>query len=73
MATHHCIGNPCWICFPNTHPKPKDKFYDYFSKRVQDYSFKENNISTLLEEMLIQIFQSGIDEDEHFRCNEEIF
>lgn len=37
-----------------------------------NYSFKENKISSLLEEMLIQVFESGVDEDEHFRCNQDI-
>jgi hypothetical protein len=69
MATHHCIGNPCWICYPEYAPKQESHFWKNI---VQSYTFKDNNISSLLEEMLIKVFQSGIDEDAHFRCNDDL-
>ncbi|WP_227634292.1 hypothetical protein, partial [Klebsiella pneumoniae] len=69
---HHCIGNPCWICFPQLAPKPNERLYDYWQNRIQDYTFKENQISSLLEEMLMEIFKSGLDEDAHFRCNNDL-
>lgn len=27
MATHFCIGNPCWICYPKYDPKPSKSLY----------------------------------------------
>jgi hypothetical protein len=27
MATHSCIGNPCWICYPQLKPRSLDGNY----------------------------------------------
>jgi hypothetical protein len=72
MATHHCIGIPCWFCYPEFAPKQEEENYNFPLNVMQSYTFKDNNISSSLEEMLIKIFQSGIDEDEHFRCNQDL-
>jgi hypothetical protein len=72
MATHHCIGNPCWICYPDLAPKREERLYDYWQQRIQDYQYPNNQISNLLKEMIIDIFKSGLDEDMYYRCNQDI-
>lgn len=66
MATHHCIGNPCWLCFPDYAPKPDEKIYPI----MLSYQFRDNKISELLEDLLVDVFQSGIGEDAHYRCDD---
>jgi hypothetical protein len=68
MAAHYCIGNLCWICYPEYAPKPEDKIYKYWPEISQERQIPENKISGLLESLLISVFDQGLDEDEHFRA-----
>jgi hypothetical protein len=72
MTTHHCIGNPCWICYPDLAPKSEDKHYIFLQDRLLAHQFTAHKMSDLLKEMLIEIFESGLGEDAHYRCNQDL-
>lgn len=65
MSTHYCVSNPCWICFPEYAPKLKDSFG--YQNYLQNHVILEDNISELLENLIIEVFDQGLDEDRHFR------
>jgi len=67
MATHYCIGNPCWICYPEYAPKQSDNIYQYWPEMERERQIPENKISGLLERLLIDVFEQGLDEDTHYR------
>lgn len=60
MATHHCVGSPCWICYPQLAPQPQPY-----------YKIPENKISNVLRDLLVAVFKQGLDEDEHFRVADD--
>lgn len=66
--THFCIGNPCWICFPDSAPKQENKYYTFQSERTVTLKLPGTKISPLLSKLLTAIFKQGLDEDEHFRA-----
>lgn len=65
---HYCIGNPCWICYPQLTPQNNQNVF-------LETSFTPNNsfllsalkLSPELKALLFEVFQRGLDEDEHFR------
>lgn len=48
-STHYCIGNPCWICFPNMVPDNLK------------FSYHKSVISDGLKDLLAFIFKNGLD------------
>ena len=66
MPTHYCIGNPCWICYPQLAPKQ-----DPWPQIIQYRLTPDDDISGLLEQMLVDVFEQGLDEDTHYRAMPE--
>lgn len=62
MATHYCIGNPCWICNPSLAPQDGP-----WPRITQDRLIPEKGISGVTRELLLAVFEQGLDEDTHFR------
>jgi hypothetical protein len=65
---HYCIGNPCWICYPEYAPKSDNQHFDFWNNRIAAFTLPEKNISGVLRELLLAVFRQGLDEDEHFRA-----
>ena len=63
MATHYCIGNPCWICFPEYAPKTDDEHYEFWKEDAEERMIPEFGISGKLHQLLVDIFIQGLDED----------
>lgn len=64
---HYCIGNPCWICFPEYAPTPENKDYNIvWNEELKSRVIPDNNISGKLRDLLIRVFEQGLDEDTHF-------
>lgn len=61
--SHGCIGNPCWICYPEYAPK-----HDPWPQILQDRIVPEQGISGRLRELLESVFRQGLDEDTHYRA-----
>jgi hypothetical protein len=55
--SHSCISNPCTICYPS------------LNKVNQVYTF--TNLASNLTELLVWIFEEGLDEDAFYRFHEE--
>jgi hypothetical protein len=64
MPTHHCIGNPCTICFP-----PSNIVNPYFNQAI-DSRYFTSGISDSLRSLLIDVFKRGIEHNAHFGGNE---
>lgn len=65
MANHYCISNPCWICYPEYAPKSTEKHYTFFSSEIEARKIPESGISGIARELLIAVFEQGLDEDIH--------
>ena len=65
---HYCIGNPCWICYPEYAPKSDNKNFEFWNNHLAALQLPENKISGVLHELLLAVFRQGLDEDEHFRA-----
>jgi hypothetical protein len=55
---HHCIGNPCWICFPQHAPKIETLFYSW--NKILD-KFPNYTMNTFIQEIIVKVFKSGLD------------
>jgi len=62
MATHYCIGNPCWICYPALAPTKEP-----WPQILQERHIPEEGISGITRGLLLAVFDQGLDEDTHFR------
>lgn len=63
---HYCIGNPCWLCYPDLAPKLDNKnFWEY---KIATLQLLDDKISGVLRELLLSVFRCGLSEDEHFRA-----
>lgn len=58
---HYCIGMPCWICYPEHAPKLNGDTYNLAP-------LQNDQISDSVKEFLVDVFESGIGEDAHFRA-----
>lgn len=66
---HYCIGNPCWICYPEFAPKQDNKnYYTFQGERAVTLKLPGNKISPLLSKLLTAVFKQGLSEDEYFRA-----
>jgi hypothetical protein len=75
MATHYCIGNPCWLCYPEYAPKQQE----YYKPLPMNLVFPEKifplwaeeriipavGISGIAKRLITEIFGQGLDEDIH--------
>lgn len=57
---HHCVSNPCWICYPEYAPKSLGNFAPY-----------THELSLPIKELLSKIFQDGLDEDSYYYHSQE--
>jgi hypothetical protein len=64
--SHYCISNPCWICYPEFAPKYNEKNYIDFQQIIEEHKIPENKISELLKNLLIEVFEYGLGEGQHF-------
>lgn len=62
---HYCIGNPCWICYPEHAPKQDNEYYTYWQEEIEKRKVPETEISGKVYDLLIEIFEQGLDEDTH--------
>lgn len=62
MVAHYCIGNPCWICFPEHAPSKTHPEYEFLMESIDESKIPEKGISGNLRNLLITIFAQGLDE-----------
>lgn len=63
MATHYCIGNPCWLCYPEYAPKVENKNYETLVSVMKDHEAPSNGtISGVLQLLIYAVFDQGLDE-----------
>lgn len=52
---HHCVSNPCWICYPKYAPEPAS----YFEAPPPE-------LSPYLKELLIKVFSHGLNKNNRY-------
>jgi len=72
MPFHYCIGNPCWICYPEKNPtnNTEPKYQETFKKITENHLIPENDLSGRLKEYLVDIFNMGLNEGAHYFCDD---
>ena len=64
--SHYCIGNPCWICYPTYAPTQDSQGIKTWQKLIDNHKIPEQGISGNVYNLLIAVFEQGLDEDAHF-------